>query len=275
MSGHPLQTALTWVFGDLLGARVIGDLHGMNFTFSAGSSRYFRFTTSKYSRIRVLGNGIRKRVEDCGFKNELCVIDNGIEDPGLVTSPGNYSPDGVIRLLYFGAISESKGFGRTLEIFQELHMKYPTRVTLDIAGEFVDPVSEQKFRNACENQTMASQMNYHGRVLLQKKWDLLMSSTLLIHLTQYDGQPLTIIEAMACGVPTVATRVGAIPEMIAHNENGFLVDRYRDDSVRSIVSLMEGAIPYESISQNAKNTFFKRFTAQTYAKNIERLVSIP
>ena len=39
-----------------------------------------------------------------------------------------------------------------------------------------------------------------------------------------DNLPLTVMEALACGVPTAAFRVGGIPEMIDHQENGFLAD---------------------------------------------------
>jgi glycosyltransferase involved in cell wall biosynthesis len=85
---------------------------------------------------------------------------------------------------------------------------------------------------------------------------------------------LTIIEAMACGVPTIATRIGAIPEMITHNQNGFLVNHYLDDSLKCIADLLEGSIRYESVSRNAKQTFIERFTAKTYARNIERLVTL-
>jgi len=56
-----------------------------------------------------------------------------------------------------------------------------------------------------------------------------------------DGRPATIMEANACGVPVIATRVGGIPEMIRDGENGVLFDlsdiapvaaalrRWRDD----------------------------------------------
>jgi glycosyltransferase involved in cell wall biosynthesis len=42
-----------------------------------------------------------------------------------------------------------------------------------------------------------------------------------------DNLPNTIMEAMACGVPSVAFRVGGIPEMIDHQKNGYLA-KYRD-----------------------------------------------
>ena len=258
----------------MMGCKVIGDLHGMNFTFSAGQSSLYRKTINKFNVIRVLGQDIKKTVAGTGYQNDISVIDNGIEVPAFVQNHASPFLGDKIKLLYLGAISESKGFGRTLEIFRALHLKYPARVELNIAGEFVDPVSGDKFREISADQELASQIHYHKRVLNEEKWNLLLSSNLLLHFTQYDGQPLTIIEAMACGVPTIATKIGAIPEMITHNENGFLVDNCLADSMKYIGDILDGVISYELVSRNAKKTFFERFTAEVYAGNIEKLVSI-
>ncbi len=54
--------------------------------------------------------------------------------------------------------------------------------------------------------------------------ELLRSSHLFALPSDSEGLPMTIIEAMACGLPVVATRVGGIPELIEPETNGFLID---------------------------------------------------
>lgn len=255
------------------GAKVVGDLHGMGFKFLHGDrDRYYLYTINKFHRMRVLGRKIKADIAATGYRHELRVIDNGIEVPGNFRRTPS-QPNKPLRLLYFGAISESKGFGRTVEVFREICRRYPGRVALDIAGEFADSRSRLVFDSLLSESAALGPVQYHDRVLHDAKWSLLSSSALLIHLSDYDGQPLTIIEAMACGVPTIATKVGAIPEMITHEVDGFLVDDYRVDVVRIISGILDGTIDREKIADNAAETYRSRFTVEKYSENIRSLVT--
>jgi glycosyltransferase involved in cell wall biosynthesis len=53
--------------------------------------------------------------------------------------------------------------------------------------------------------------------------DLLRSSTVLVRPSTLEGMPLTVLEAMASGIPVVATDVGGTPELVEHGVTGYLV----------------------------------------------------
>jgi glycosyltransferase involved in cell wall biosynthesis len=53
-----------------------------------------------------------------------------------------------------------------------------------------------------------------------------------------DGMPLTVLEAMACGVPSVASRVGGTPEILADGETGFLVEPKNTKQLSSRISAL-------------------------------------
>ena len=52
----------------------------------------------------------------------------------------------------------------------------------------------------------------------------------LICTSLFEGCPLPVLEAAACGKPVISTRVGIVPELIKHGENGFIIDSVRSNS---------------------------------------------
>ena len=75
---------------------------------------------------------------------------------------------------------------------------------------------------------MVDQLNINDKVIFlgrQKNIsDLLSISDLLLLMSEQESFGLVILEAMASEVPTIGTNVGGIPEVINHNETGYLVD---------------------------------------------------
>jgi len=73
-----------------------------------------------------------------------------------------------------------------------------------------------------------------------------------LHTTRADTFPTTILEAMACGLPVVATRVGGIPEQVIENETGFLAD-YKDciDHGNHILYLLSNQLIANKLGRNA------------------------
>lgn len=72
--------------------------------------------------------------------------------------------------------------------------------------------------------------------------DIYRASDLLVISSKMENLPNTIVEAKACGLPVVATRVGGIPEMIRHTVDGYLAEPYSvaDEGAATKDSLAEG-----------------------------------
>ena len=82
--------------------------------------------------------------------------------------------------------------------------------------------------------------------------DLYQAADLLVMPTLMDNLPNTVAEAMACGTPVVAFRIGGLPQMIRHDEDGYLAD------YKSLPDFVEGirhillAPHYDAYSQAAR-----------------------
>lgn len=86
-----------------------------------------------------------------------------------------------------------------------------------------------------------------------------------------EGLPYTLLEAMALGVPTVATAVGGVPEVITHGKNGYLIRPNNSHELTdTIISVLEnGSI--EMISEAAKETIIDRFTLEVMVDKTNKI----
>jgi glycosyltransferase involved in cell wall biosynthesis len=83
--------------------------------------------------------------------------------------------------------------------------------------------------------------------------------------------PLVILEAMASGVPVIATKVGGIPEMIDDEENGILIEPNNPVILsESIVRLLQNQALRKNISQNARAKVVNYFTSKIMAENTKK-----
>ena len=89
-----------------------------------------------------------------------------------------------------------------------------------------------------------------------------------VHAAKADTFPTTILEALACGIPVVATAVGGIPEQIEQNKTGFLVSL--GDAInmaQSIQLLLEDHALRQELSQQAAETAQRKFNAERMAND--------
>jgi glycosyltransferase involved in cell wall biosynthesis len=75
-----------------------------------------------------------------------------------------------------------------------------------------------------------------------------------------DNLPNTIIESMLCGTPVVGFRTGGIPEMIDHQDNGYLADFKSSEDLAQGMHWILSSETYDTISKNTREIALKRFS---------------
>jgi glycosyltransferase involved in cell wall biosynthesis len=87
-----------------------------------------------------------------------------------------------------------------------------------------------------------------------------------------EGLPMTILEAMAASKPVVATRVGAIPKVINHGENGLLVDPKDTDGLRDALgSLLSDPGRCQRMGEKAHEWVSRNYTSEAMALKYRQL----
>jgi glycosyltransferase involved in cell wall biosynthesis len=88
-----------------------------------------------------------------------------------------------------------------------------------------------------------------------------------LHSTKVDTFPNAILEAMACGIPVVATAIGGIPEQIEDNKNGFLVPLSGHETMAErVFELLTDQKLVENMSKNAAESAHSKFDVNQQIK---------
>jgi glycosyltransferase involved in cell wall biosynthesis len=89
-----------------------------------------------------------------------------------------------------------------------------------------------------------------------------------------DNLANTVLEAIACGTPCVAFRIGGMPDMIEHHENGYLAQPYKtEDLAQGIAWVIENNERQKKLSERAREKAQQEFTLKIQARRYLSLVS--
>ena len=89
-----------------------------------------------------------------------------------------------------------------------------------------------------------------------------------------DGLPVSIVEALACGVPVVATPVSGIPEAVRDGENGLLVPENDPEALAAAIRrLAEDGALRARLAAAARGWVLDRFDQRTAAASLARLIA--
>jgi len=125
-------------------------------------------------------------------------------------------------LLFLGRLSPDKGAHRAVAVAME------TGLPLKIAGKMQEPKEREYFHELVEPH-LVDGIEYLGEVTHGEKVELLQNARATLFPIEWE-EPfgLVMIESMACGTPVIATRWGAVPEVIEQGRSGIIVDDYTE-----------------------------------------------
>ena len=126
----------------------------------------------------------------------------------------------IETILYVGRLEKYKGVHFLIEAFTEVKPSFPnSRLLIVGSGSY-----KEKLVNLTSSFGLQDSVSFLENVPQEHLTKLYSSSNVFVTLSQFEGQPIALIEAMSSGLPVIATKVGAIPELVQHGRNGFLLD---------------------------------------------------
>lgn len=224
----------------------------------------------------AVSNRIRTELLDAGISpSRIQVIENaveGIQDPCIQGQHRKNTRDllGIGQqenlVGYIGRLSPEKGLEYLIEAIS----------ILNIAGQFSrlliigEGPKETQLRLLVREKDLANNVIFAGFQEKVEEWLPALDVFVLPSLTE--GTPMALLEAMANGIPVVATAVGGIPNILTSNINGILVSPARPEELANgIEALLSDAAMRKRISLEAKNTIVDKYDLDTWVRKIEAL----
>lgn len=193
-------------------------------------------------------------------KQKIPVIRNGVDLSKCIPKE-DYSTGETVSLLHVGRFDVPKNHAGLLKAFQKLHAAHP-QCRLHLVG---DGDLREEMERLTEELGITPWVQFHG--MQSNVYPYMHDADLFILPSIYEGNPMTIIEAMGTGLPIVATMVGGIPDMLQNGETGLLVPCETDVICQACAELIGDEALREKLGKNAKrdsSRFSAEFMAQQY-----------
>jgi glycosyltransferase involved in cell wall biosynthesis len=201
--------------------------------------------------IAVSEFGRRKFIEGGLAADRIVVKPNFVSpDPGVGASCGDYA-------LFVGRLSAEKGIGILASAWSEL-----SDIPLIVAGD--GPLAGTEWPRG---------VTALGRQPRERILALMREARVLIFPSQwYEGAPMTIVEAFACGLPVIASNLGSMAEMVAHERTGLLFHPGdAADLARKVRWAFEHPQAVDAMRAAARREFEEKYTAES---NYKMLIGI-
>lgn len=202
---------------------VIFQLHGGGFVDfyrqRCGPLRrwWIRFILDHVAQIVVLSEVWLGRIGAITCNPNVCVIPNPIEADALLSIDLRNRPRQTILLM--GRLEREKGIFDLIEAMALLRQRYPqVRLLLAGAGD-----ADGLRRRAAECGLLDA-IDFTGWVSGTAKMTAWTRAGIYALPSYIENLPMTVLEAMAAGMPIVASRIGGIPDAVVHEGNGLLVE---------------------------------------------------
>lgn len=267
--------------------RVIGKLCNVPIIISSIHSEYFggilrekllKWTDRFCNTTTIVSKGAAERMIDLKVvsKNKLKVIYNGIDLENFpfrkleartkIRNELNIEENKKI-LISVGRLHEAKGCPYLIKAMKILKEKYPY-ILLIVLGE--GPEGKK-----IEEQIKELKLEKNILLLGQKEniSEYLNASDVFVMPSLWEGLPIALLEAMACGLPVVNTRVGGVPEVVEDGKSGFLVElkNPRGLAEKIIKTLEMSEEERKKMGEHGRKIVEKKFSIEQIVKEYENL----
>jgi glycosyltransferase involved in cell wall biosynthesis len=148
---------------------------------------------------------------------QIAIVPNGVDYEKFVPGKGNVHP--VLSLLFVGRLHMQKGLDSLLRALHRLAPEY-RNYRLSIVG---DGPERDTLAHLARDLQLADKIDFLGWVDRDRIPEIYAAADAFLFPSRDEGMPNAVLEAMAAGLPILATRISGSEELVVDRENGLLV----------------------------------------------------
>jgi N-acetyl-alpha-D-glucosaminyl L-malate synthase BshA len=259
--------------------KIFTTLHGTDITLVGLEPSFLplvKFSIEKSDGVTAVSRFLKeKTLTNYSCETEIQVIPNFV-DTDLFKPHENgefrnaIAPHGEKLLVHTSNFRTVKRVPDTIRVFEKVQKEIPSKLIL---------VGDGPDRSECER--ICRQLELCDKVKFLGKQDglveILSSSDLFLIPSQSESFGLAALEAMACGLPVISSSVGGLPELVKHNETGFIaeigdVDRMAKYALELLTNEKKYKLFSENSRQRAVNKFDKSKVVPLYEEYYEHIL---
>jgi len=256
------------------GVKIIYHLHNRGIEKHAGNlifRKLYQYIYQDSIIIHLSDSLMQKEIGGLNLKSSLTkVIPNGVP---IVELAQMGEEESITRILFLSNLFPDKGMFDLLQIMKILQDKRMD-ARLHIVGEFMRNGYRKRFIKMIDKYGLNESVFLMGSKFGDEKWKVYQDSDIFLFPTRFkqESLPLVILEAMQFGLPVIASRIGAIPEIINHGENGFTFDPSDHEGFAGVISeLIDQKEILHRVGMAARQKFLENYTTVHLEKNIKDL----
>lgn len=243
-------------------SKIISHIHGNHENMRKFTLKTFLYnlTTKKYDKIIWVSDSAK---DSYYFKKNIqgdksIVLYNTISSEDILKKANEDKNDYKFDVIYLGRLAYPKDPLRLIEIINIIKQKH-TNIKVAIVGDGQDrKIVEEKIRELGLEENIV----LFGNML--NPYKVLKSSKVMILTSIYEGTPMCALEAIACNVPVVSTKVDGLIKIIKQGELGYLSND-NEELAEKIVYILENEKERKRLSKNIEK-------ANKYINNMEKYI---
>jgi glycosyltransferase involved in cell wall biosynthesis len=198
--------------------------------------------------------------------DQVCLIENGVDEV-LLSIRHEWCPSSVLRLLFIGSLIQRKGVDVLLRALTLMQTNGSLR--LSIAGEGIEG---SFLREMVRSYDLTEIVSFLGVVSPDNLPVLLKNHDVLVLPSYSEGRPNVILEAMAAGLPVIASAIPGVDELVIDGTTGLLFSAGDIAGLSRCISVLRcNPDLLENMGTNGRKMIMKRellwqVTAEKYSK---------